>query len=200
MKRLPLVLIIAIAVLTPLLSTGFYFWWQPRQTTHLGELLPPAPLATDGWSAAAREAAAAWRGHWVLVSGGGGGCDAACRQRLCRMRALHLALPGAYQRLRRAWWVSDGQAAAEAILMPSDCGEGGAEVAARAREVDVLDGVDVVLAAGGLPAGGDEAAIYLLDADGTWVIRFAPTLTIYEMRQDIGKLLKLSKGRKFFRE
>ena len=43
-------------------------------------------------------------------------------------------------------------------------------------------------------AGRPEDYLYLADPAGRMVMRFAPEVTIYEIRSDLKRLLKLSKG------
>lgn len=208
MKKLPLILIVLIAVVTPLASTAFFYLWTPREQTNIGELLPahPAPLAE--WRAAdgTPTTAAHWAGQWLLLTAmpqtDAGGCDAFCQQQLCRIHTLRLILPGAYVRLQPLWLLPRGALSGsppDKIFYASDCGEGGEQLQTRVREIDVRAGVATVYGAlQTLPAGHTPGAIYLIDPDKNWVLRFAPNLPISAIRKDVSKLMRLSKGRKFF--
>lgn len=199
----PLLIILFIALSAPLLSTALFYFWRPPQQVNVGELLPPAALVAD-WHYAdgGSWTPAAWRGRWVLLSAGGGACDADCRRRLCRIRQLRLTLPGHYYRLERAWLITDDLSPPTSLTVSADCGEAAnAELRQRAREVDVLAGVDRLIGtAAALPATAQqEEFLYLLDPAGIWVMRFSPELTLPQIRKDLSRLLKLSKGRKTVR-
>ena len=202
----PLWLILAIGVLTPFLSTALFFFWQPDEQVNNGEILPPTAVAGEDWHIAGGNAFSLdeWRGQWVLLIGGDGVCDAACQKRLCRIRQMRLLLPGHYLRLRRVWLVTDNTPPPDSLPQAGDCGEvSNVAIRERVRQEDVLLGVDKVF--GGvdsLPAGGGRAAtdyIYLIDPAGVWVMRFSPELTPAQIRQDMARLLKLSKGRRLIK-
>lgn len=200
-RRLPLLLILLIGILTPLLSTALFFFWRPAAQVNVGVLLPPQQVATAGWRTAAGEAFSIqdWRGDWVLLAAGGGACDDACQQRLCQMRQLRLMLPGNYLRLRRVWLVTDATPPPAALMQETHCGEWeeGREITTRAA--DVVEGVEVLHAAANtLPAGA--AHLYLVDPSGVWVMYFPPQLSIYSIRTDLKRLLRISKGRKLLSE
>ena len=198
----PLLLIILIGVLTPLLSTTLFFAWRPAKQTNVGDILSPTAVQAD-WRDANNKAwaPAEWRGEWVLLMASAGVCDDACQRRLCRMYQLRLMLPGHYLRLRRVWVVTD-----EVVPVVSPQKAGCGEVAdpilrERARLVDTLKGVELLFGeTNALPAAASSYAapdyLYLLDPAGVWTMRFSPDLNLYQIRKDIARLLKLSKGRK----
>lgn len=202
-NKLPLLLILFIGVVTPLASTALFFVWRPAEQTNHGEILPPLPPPAARRAGGEEFSLSQWRGYWVLLAAGGGDCGEKCRQRLCRMRQLRLMLPGNYLRLRRAWLVTDEQPPPAAMMEKSDCGEvADPALSARAATTDSLDGVEMLFGeAAGLPPAPRPAAdyLYLLDPSGVWAMRFSPELTPYQIRQDMARLLKLSKGIKLKR-
>ena len=198
-SKAPLVIIVLIAVLTPVLSTLLFFFWQPPQQVNHGELLPPHAVAAD-WRDGSGKAFAPPLGKWTLLAAADGDCDAACRRRLCRMRQLRLMLPGSYQRLHRAWLVTDDATPPTTLPQATDCGEVADEaVREQAQTADSLADVQLLYGAdSGLPqAATAKHYLYLLNADGVWVMRFSDELSLYEIRDDLKRLLRLSKGRRF---
>ncbi|MGI9337286.1 MAG: hypothetical protein ACR2P4_02095 [Gammaproteobacteria bacterium] len=248
-RKTPLVIIIAIAVLTPLASTLMFYFWQPAAATHKGEvmtaqtenakdgagknapaLFPPSSWQNandegkDGENAESGENAKGgggladnaggdwreqWRGKWILLhTTTSAHCDEQCRRRLCRMRQLRLMLPGHYLRINRAWLInkdenakSGGDIGAKPLTATSDCGEIQTEAAAaqRAAQVDIVQGVFILRGEAKTlppPSGGlrRDEYLYLIDPAGRLAMRFAPTLNIYNIRSDLSRLLKLSRG------
>ncbi|MDM5146845.1 hypothetical protein NQX30_00370 [Candidatus Persebacteraceae bacterium Df01] len=192
-KRWPLVLIILISVLTPVASTLLFYFSPPTAHTENGDLLSPTSLPAWGSSVE--------KGKWALLQAAPGECGDDCQRRLCRMRQLRLMLPGHYLRLQRAWLMPDADEPTSQMTT-SDCGETlAAAFSERAAEVSVSDNVlilrgnitDLPVAAPGLQRSD---YLYLVDPAGLLFMRFAPTLDIYEIRKDMAKLLKISKGRR----
>lgn len=197
--RLPLLLILLIGVLTPLLSTALFYLWRPAQQVNAGEVLPPQPLAAVQWRAVdgAAFSPQQWRGDWVLAAASGGACDARCRRRLCQMRQLRLMLPGHYLRLRRAWLITDDAAPPAELWQETGCGELDNPQLQAARE-DSLAGVQLLYAPPQTlpPSTASADYLYLIDPAGVWAMRFPPQLGIYDIRRDLRRLLRISKGRK----
>lgn len=194
MRRLPLILIILIGVMTPVAATMLYYLAPPKTNTAQGEVLPPQS-APKQWGLDA--------GKWTLLyASNESACSPACQKRLCQMRQLRLMLPGHYFRLQRAWLRPDGTDKTPLIETSADCGEiRAAEYAADAPEVNVSEGV---LSLHGdmtdLPSPNSPHQradyLYLIDPDGVIAMRFSPALDAYAVRKDLAKLLKISKGRR----
>ena len=191
----PLILILAIGILTPLLSTALFFAWRPETQLNAGELLPASTVPKHWRNETGQTPATVWRGQWVLLFAGGGACDENCRKRLCQMRQLRLMLPGHYYRLRRVWLITDDRPPPSSLMQESHCGEAVAEQH-DARTVETLDDVEQWFGSvADLPAkdGGD---LYLIDPAGIWVMRFPAEVGLYRIRRDLSRLFRLSKGRK----
>lgn len=192
-RRLPLLLILCIGVLTPLASTLLFYFAPPSEHTARGEILPP--LQTP----------ASWElqnGKWTLLFVSENGCGEECKKRLCQMRQLRLMLPGHYLRLQRAWLRPENADETPPITASADCGESrAAAFAETAEEVNITEGVLMIRGnAENLPppAEGKTRAdyLYLTDPAGIYAMRFPPQLDAYAVRKDLAKLLKLSKGRR----
>lgn len=249
--RMPLVIIIAIAVLTPLASTIMFYLWQPAAATHKGEVIaattPPAIFPPPSWqntkakngereksgsNAKGKKGGDDWRGEWrgkwvLLQTTPTAQCNEQCRRRLCQMRQLRLMLPGHYLRINRAWLINKtggGNATTDdddntktiggdnakgggddigesPVMSTNDCGEIKSQSAAakRAQEVDITNGIFILQGDNKTlppPTGNWQRNdyIYLIDPAGRMAMRFSPTLTIYDIRKDLSRLLKLSRG------
>lgn len=193
MQKLPLILILALGILTPVGATLLFYFAPPKTHTARGEIVPHW-RAPDEWNLRG--------GKWTLLFAADE-CGEACQKRLCQMRQLRLMLPGNYLRLQRAWLrppEKKGEPAAPEIFAPADCGEArAAAFAETAAEVNIGEGVlRVYGSAAGLPPadGAPENYLYLIDPDGVFALRFPPSLDVYAVQKDAAKLLKLSKKTK----
>lgn len=195
-----LFLILLVAIIPPVAATLLFFYHPPIEQTNHGDLMSPVAMPTEEWQNhdGGDFSDEELRGKWVLWQAAAGACNTHCRRRLCRMRQLRLMLPGNYFRLRRGWLLTDGQEPPNALTQGGDCGEvRAAGLQDVAQTVDVLNGVllwrgdSKILPAAARPP---EDYLYLTDPAGRMVMRFPPEVTIYEIRTDLKRLLKLSKG------
>ena len=194
MRRLPLILIVLIGVMTPLGATLLYYFAPPQTNVAQGEVLPPQTVP-EQWGLNA--------GKWTLLyASGEEACPPACQKRLCQMRQLRLMLPGHYFRLQRAWLRPDGADKTPLIETSIDCGEArAAEYAADAPAANVSEGVlsvrgDMTDLPSPTPPHRRADYLYLIDPDGVIAMRFSPALDAYAIRKDLAKLLKIAKGRR----
>ena len=192
MKRLSLILIIAIGILTPLVSTLLFYFSPPAKHTAIGEILPLAKTP------------AAWKlnnNKWTLLYANNAPCGEQCQKRLCQMRQLRLMLPGYYLKIQRAW-LQNQPAPLPSITTSNDCGEArAANLAKTAKKVNITDGIIQIIGdihALPSPATNFTRAdyLYLIDPKGNIAMRFNPKLGAYEIRKDLAKLLKIDKGAK----
>lgn len=204
-SRLPIILILAIGLCTPIASTLLYFWWTPDSYSNVGTVLTPNPISPTWQRTNAANVAAGdspdWAGKWVILTASGGACGAACQQNLCQARQLHHMLYGHYFRVQRAWLVTDNTPPPETIRQNNDCGVVDADLLQdHVKSVETLEEVAVVHGAAATLPLGDGAApddyLFLIDPQGRWAMRFTADTDIYKVRQDIKRLLKLSKGHK----
>lgn len=197
MKKFPLVAILLIGVLTPVASTALFFLWRPAAQVNIGDIMPQQPLQAAGWRYADGRpfAVEQWRGDWVLLAAAAADCGEQCRRRLCQMRQLRLMLPGNYLKLRRAWAITDQRQPPAALPQKTDCNELD-NPAIEAAEADMLAGVETLYVPPATLPPQAQSYLYLIDPAGIWAMRFPPDLTTYQIRKDLKRLLRISKGRK----
>ncbi len=196
--KMPLLLIFLLAVLTPITATLLFFFLPPAEKTNHGELITPVAMPIEKWTNKDGSAISPTEtnGKWVLWHASDGECNSDCRRRLCRMRQLRLMLPGNYFRLQRGWMITNQHVPPETLKERGDCKE---TLAANLTSgtVELIDGV--LLWRGNIEtlpvaARPPEEYLYLTDPAGRLMMRFPPEATIYEIRTDLKRLLKLSKG------
>ena len=191
MKKLPLILIVLCGVLTPVFATLLFYVAPPQAVVARGEILLPPRHAPAQWELDG--------GKWTLLFAGEA-CGGACKKRLCQMRQLRLMLPGAYQRLQRAWLRPSFAPETPDMTASADCGEARAAAFAKsAKQINITEGVlhirgDLALLPPPAEKLSSEDYLYLIDPAGIFVLRFAPDLDIYAVRKDLARLLKISKG------
>lgn len=200
--RAPLILILLIGIMTPVGATLLYYFAPPESRVSVGEILPPQQTPAK-WQLA--------NGKWTLLLASEGECGEQCIKRLCQMRQLRLMLPGHYLRVQRAWLRPQSHTPANGnnhkeelpeLYASTDCGEErAAEYAPSAEEANIT--AEVLSLTGDLntlpaPAPGKVQSdyLYLSDPAGVLAMRFPPELTAYQIRKDLAKLLKISKGRR----
>lgn len=126
-------------------------------------------------------APASLKGQWLLVTVGGGACDAACERQLYLQRQLREALGKNRDRLDRVWLIDDA-------------------AAVRPELKQALDGATVLrvppqpLAAWLQPAPGHSrsAHFYLVDPLGNHMMRFPAPSDARAILSDLEKLLRAS--------
>ena len=107
--RLQLV-IVALIFFGPLAVAAWLYYgpagWRPGDTTNRGELLQPVVALGDSTLDTAVDAPL-FKGHWSLIYLERGRCDAACQDRLVRIRQIRLATGSEADRVQRVF-LSDG--------------------------------------------------------------------------------------------
>lgn len=124
------------------------------------------------------------KGQWLLVSVGGGACDATCAEHLYLQRQLREGLGKDKDRLDWVWLVAD-DAAVPATLQPA------------LKDATVLRVPPAELAAWLTPASGQALAqhLYVVDPIGNWMMRFPAGLdraTASRAKRDLERLLRAS--------
>ncbi len=190
-----LILIMAVAIGTPLASTLLFYFAPPAQTTNAGEFIEPAPLpagvlpATDSRDA-----------HWYLMSVAAANCDEKCRLRLCVMHQVRLVNLGESERLDKVWLVADAQTVPETLAMNSACGQDLPAATTVGETVDVLKDVIVVAAnaqaLAALPQPSRPKShhdyIYVVDPQGRIMMRYGDDQPVKDIAKDMRRLLRLS--------
>lgn len=194
-KRWPLILILVIAVGTPLLATALFFFAPPTGTTNRGELLEPLPLP-DGIVLPA----VGTEEIWHLLAIGPAACDLACQQRLCLVHQIRLVHLGEKDRIGRIWLIEGATATPTELTMEPGCGRDLPAAHATLDPIDILGGVNSVrLPAGWLqqlpaPAAGSarDAYLYIVDPQARVIMRYPAQTPASHIAKDLGRLLRLS--------
>ncbi len=170
--------LIAAVALAPVLASYTIYYVFPREAgVNYGTLLPTAPApaiegtASDGTPFRLEDL----RGRWVLLAGGGSGCDVACEQTLYATRQARAMQGKDQERIVRVWLDEGGDAiAAERTEEPG------------LAVVRVSPGV-----ASALPRAGK--GILLLDPLGNAVLSYPPDPDIKGLAKDLTRLLRASR-------
>jgi len=170
----------------PVIASYFtYYVIRPEGRRNYGELVDPQrplPALTGVALDGSRIELPALKGQWLLVSVGGGACDAACQQHLYFQRQLRESLGREKDRLDRVWLVSD-------------------EVAIPAGLGSALQGATVLrvnsLAQWLKPTPGRTLAdhLYVVDPMGNWMMRFPANMDAAgaaKAKRDLERLLRAS--------
>ena len=123
-------------------------------------------------------------GQWLLVSVGGGACDAACEKHLYQQRQLREALGKERDRLDWVWLVDDAAPVADR-LQPA------------LKQAAVLRLPGAAIAGWLKPAAGHALAdhLYLVDPLGHWMMRFPANMDMAgaaKAKRDVDRLLRAS--------
>ncbi len=92
-----------------------FFFWKPKITNNLGELITPVvamPMVKfelmDGKDAPEAAGEKSLRGKWLMVMRDSGSCDAECSKKLYTMRQARLILNKDLNRVARVFLIDDG--------------------------------------------------------------------------------------------
>jgi hypothetical protein len=177
---------ILLACAAPVLASYFtYYVVRPQARSNYGELLQvPVPLpAASALALSTLEGRpvdpASLRDQWLLVSVGGGACDARCEHHLWLQRQLRETLGREKVRVDRVWLVNDSQGV-KPELLPAMQG------------ATVLRASGAQIAAWLQPGPGHtlEDHLYLVDPQGQWMMRFPAQADAKKMKRDLDRLLR----------
>ncbi len=203
-NKLPLIIILAIGIFTPVFSTLLFFFWSPDKYNNIGTVLEPVSLQTT-WQQVdgKRFDLSQWQGQWVILFSGNGACDEACQKYLCKTRQLRRMMHGNYLRIKRAWLINDQTVPPTSLLQTTDCGEVNSDdLHEHIQTVDTLEGIDIFYGSDEiLPINDGTVAtdfLYIIDPQGLLAMRFSADKNLYQIKKDFSRLLKLSKGHKKF--
>lgn len=183
-QMLLLALVCAAPVVASYLS---YYVIRPEGTRSFGALVDPQrplPALTATGLDGGAVPLSSLKGQWLLVSVGGGACDAGCENNLWLQRQLRESLGKGKDRLDRVWLVDDG-VPVRAALMPA------------LHEATVLR-VPAAELAQWLQAEPGHALpehLYVVDPQGHWMMRFPAGLDkagASKARRDLERLLRAS--------
>jgi hypothetical protein len=105
-------LLVLLACAAPVLASYFtYYVIRPEGRNNYGTLVQPTRTIPPGLALRTLEGQAvdpkSLRNQWLLVVVGGGGCDAACVQRLYTQKQLRQMLGKERERLDKVWLITD---------------------------------------------------------------------------------------------
>ena len=182
------VILIMLICASPVIASYFtYYVIRPEGRRNFGELIEPQRAMPDLMAADLRGQPQPLRelqGQWLLLSVGGGHCQAACAQQLYFQRQLREGLGKEKDRLDRVWLINDAEA------IPS-------ELQAGLKDATVLRVSAQALADWLQPAAGHslEEHLYLIDPQGRWMMRFPAALDIAgaaKAKRDLERLMRAS--------
>lgn len=183
-RMLGVLLVCAAPVIASYLA---YYVIRPEARRNYGELIEPqrpvpalAATALDGTAVALPSL----KGQWLLVSVGGGACDAACERHLYLQRQVREGLGKDKDRVDWVWLVADGVPVREP-LRPA------------LSQAVVLQVDGARLAQWLAPAPGHRLSdhLYLVDPMGNWMMRFPAGLDLAgaaKAKRDLERLLRAS--------
>jgi hypothetical protein len=183
-KMLAVLLVCAAPVIASYLT---YYVVRPEGRRNYGELIQPQRTLPDLATATLDGAPAklpALKGQWLLVSVGGGACEALCQQHLYLQRQLRESVGKEKDRVDWVWLVTD------AAPVPPD-------IAAALQKATVLRVDAPALAQWLEPAAGHALAehLYLVDPMGNWMMRFPAGMDAAgaaKAKRDLERLLRAS--------
>lgn len=187
--RLKMLLVLLVCAAPVIASYVTYYLLRPQASSAHGELIQPQrPLPTvealplrqaDGRVIAP----VSLKGQWLLISVGGGDCNAVCERQLYLQRQLREALGKNKERLDRVWLVDDDAPVRDSLRPALE----GATVlgAPRTALVDWLG-----------PSDGPALAayLYLVDPMGNLMMRFPAPSDPAGIKRDLERLLRASAG------
>ena len=185
--KMLLVLLICAA---PVVASYFaYYVWRPDARRSYGDLIEPQrPIPDiDATDLQGRPVALpSLQGQWLLVTVGGGACDARCEKHLYLVRQLWAGLGKDRDRVDWVWLVDDA-APVRPSLLPG------------LEHATILRVDHAKLAQWLAPAAGHrlDDHLYVVDPMGHWMMRFPPTSDFAgatKIRGDVDRLLRASAG------
>jgi hypothetical protein len=178
--------LLAICVAPVVASYFAYYVIKPSGMTNYGTLIDPRAYPVPVLSATTLDGAPAsldaYKGKWIMLQADHADCQAACKDKLFKMRQLRLMQGKNMDRIERVWLIVD-KAPVETMTL---------------RE---YDGTHVLRASsdivkGWLPPEQGTAPtdhIYLIDPLGNLMMRFPKDADPNGMKKDLGRLLKASR-------
>jgi hypothetical protein len=185
MGRLRMLLVLLVCAAPVVASYFTYYVVRPEGRRNFGDLIEPV-RALPSVNAQALNGDVfplpSLKGQWLLISVGGGSCQADCQQQLYLQRQILTGLGKDRARTEWVWLVSDN-ADIPNNIMPG------------LKEATVLRVNPDALAQWLQPAQGQhlEDHLYLVDPHGQWMMRFPAKLSVegaLKTKRDIERLLR----------
>lgn len=162
-------------------SLALYHFAPPDSRMNYGDLIDPAPLPQEPLAAfqGTADSTSALRGKWVFVVVDDARCEAACREKLWKVRQVRLTRGKDMDRIERLWLVTGSGVPSKELLA-----EHAGLIAAHATPTLLRT----------LPASAAPADhIWLVDPLGNVMLRFPPGADPNLMKKDIARLLRVSR-------
>lgn len=185
--RLKMLLVLAVCAAPVVASYFTYYVIRPQSHKSYGTLVEPMralPKADGTTLSGGRVALPSLRGQWLLVSVGGGACDAICEKHLYLQRQLRESLGKDKDRVDWVWLVDDAAPVPEQLVP--------ALATATVVRVDAAQ-----LKQWLQPEAGRSLHdhLYVVDPQGNWMMRFpsaADAAAAKNMKRDLERLLRAS--------
>ncbi|MEO5669140.1 MAG: hypothetical protein ABIR26_00485 [Ramlibacter sp.] len=181
-------IIVLLVCAAPVVASYFtYYVIRPEGRRNFGELIDPQrplPALTATAPDGKPVSLLSLKGQWLLVSVGGGACDAACERHLYLQRQLREGLGKDRDRIDWVWLVDDAAPVREA-LRPA------------LSQAMVLRVDRAQLSQWLAPSAGHKLAdhLYVVDPIGNWMMRFPAGLdadSAAKAKRDLERLLRAS--------
>lgn len=181
-------LLLALVCAAPVIASYYsYYVVRPEARRSFGELIEPQrplPVASATDLSGRPAALSALKGQWLLISVGGGACDAVCENHLYLQRQLREGLGKDKDRLDWVWLVSDDARLPEPLLPALG-------------QATVLRVPPDVLGGWLAPAPGQALPdhLYVVDPMGHWMMRFPARMDAAgaaKAKKDLERLLRAS--------
>lgn len=186
--RFKMLLVMAICAAPVVASYFTYFVIRPQGRANYAELIDPQRDLPAGLPLRDLTGqpfkAEALKGQWLLVTVGGGACDAPCERRLYLQRQLREMLGKERDRVDKLWLVTDDVALKPALR----------DALARTPAMQVLRVPQESLAQWLAPAPGHglEQHLYIVDPLGHWMMRAPVDPDPAKLKVDLDRLLRAS--------
>ena len=181
-------LLLALVCAAPVIASYYsYYVVRPEARRSFGELIEPQrplPVASATDLSGRPAALSALKGQWLLISVGGGACDAVCENHLYLQRQLREGLGKDKDRLDWVWLVSDDARLPEPLLPALG-------------QATVLRVPPDVLGGWLAPAPGQALPdhLYVVDPMGHWMMRFPARMdkqSAGRAKRDLERLMRAS--------
>lgn len=185
--RLRMLLVLLVCAAPVVASYFTYYVVRPEGRRNFGELIEPMRALPDvtvrSLSGVALQLPEL-KGQWLLVSVGGGDCQAECQHQLYLQRQILTSLGKERPRTEWVWLVNDAAEVPDSILPGL-------------KEATVLRMPAQALSQWLQPAEGQQLQdhLYLVDPHGQWMMRFPAKLnteSALKTKRDVERLLRAS--------
>ena len=186
--RWKMLLVLGVCAAPVLASYFTYFVIRPEGRTNYSEFVTPPREMPESLAlrdlAGQSVSAAGLQGQWLVVTSGGGACDARCESHLVLQRQLVETLGKERHRVDKVWLIADDATPKPALL----------QAIGGAQPTVVLRVSAASLAQWLTPAEGHalDEHLYLVDPMGQWMMRTPADPDPAKLKRDLERLLRAS--------